>query len=300
MLDVYFPYVWYAASYTSYAALLWLFLRLTRPAYFAMQRRRGGYGTVFNSITGKPEALVTVRLRNTHGNIVRTVVTDRQGRYRLTAPKDEYFVEVAKAGFKFPSSHLGAKGGYLLYDNILPSAHIIIKEYGTISKNIPLDPTEKSAGKSFLNQGFLLSNGLQSAMSVVLPLLASAIAYFQQSSIVWAIFIVYVSTLITRLVTFKPAEPPFGTIRDEQSGYPLEKAVIRLFESKYNKMLETQVTSSKGRYAFVVNRGAYNILIKKEGYRSVMLKFPNVKTDGFLLAKDVRLKAGGDGKEEID
>jgi len=294
------PYLWYIASLASYAGLTWIFLRLSRPSYLALRRRRSGFGTVFDSQTGKPEALVTVRLRNLHGSIVRTAVTDRQGRYRLTAPKDEYYVEVDKAGYKFPSSILGKQNSYLLYDNLLPSAHIMIKEYGTIAKNIPIDPVKSPGGASILTRRFLLGKGVQTALSILCPLFAIAIAYLLQSWLTWLAFLVYIIALLTRLFSFKPPEPPYGTIRDDQSGYPIPQAVVRLFESKFNKLIETQVTSAKGRYAFVVNRGAYNILIKKDGYKSVMMKFPNVKSDGFLLAKDVRLKAGESEAEVTD
>jgi len=292
--------LWYVASLASYAGLTWIFLRLTRPSYLALQRRRSGFGTVFDSQTGKPEALVTVRLRNLHGSIVRTAVTDRQGRYRLTAPKDEYYVEVDKAGFKFPPAILGKQDSYLLYNNLLPSPHIMIREYGTIAKNIPVDPVKSPGGASILTRQFLLGKGVQSALSILCPLLAIGIAYLLQSWLVWLIFMVYVVTLLTRLFSFKPPEPPYGTIRDDQSGYPVAQAVVRLFESKFNKMIETQVTSAKGRYAFVVNRGGYNILIKKDGYKSVMLKFPHVNSDGFLLGKDVRLKSGESEAEVTD
>jgi hypothetical protein len=65
--------------------------------------------------------------------------------------------------------------------------------------------------------------------------------------------------------------------------------MVRIFEQKYGKLLETQVTSAKGRYAFVVKKGRYRLLVQKQGYKSVIINFPDVKDDHFLLAKDVML-----------
>ena len=130
-----------------YALFLAVSLRLTHPSYLAFRRRHSGHGIVFNSHTGKPEALVTVSLLNLHKTVVRSAVTDRQGRYRLVAPRGEYIVAASKAGFKFPSVYLSKTATTQLYGNLLPASHIIIQDHGVITKNIPIDP-EHAAGPS--------------------------------------------------------------------------------------------------------------------------------------------------------
>jgi len=89
---------------------------------------------------------------------------------------------------------------------------------------------------------------------------------------------------------FSPGKPPYGTITDAKSGKPIPKVVIRLFDAKFNKLLTTQITSDKGRYAMLVNRGAYYMTMKAEGYKQVRLNFPNITKDSYPLATNVKMK----------
>jgi len=276
------------AEEVAYAGFLLLLLKLTRPAYLAFRRRRSGYGVVFNSATGIPEALVSVRLRDLHNQIVRTVVTDKHGRYKLSAPRGEFYVEAVKPGFAFPSIYLG-KNNATVYDNLLPAAHVIIKDYGVMTKNIPIDPTGHQ--KSWLPKRLVLGKNTQYAIALFSPLIALSVALaFKTSVFLWIAFVIYVAILLIRLFSFKPATPPYGTILDADLKRPLSQVAVRLLDARFNKVLETQVTSPKGRYAFVVSPGKYRLLIKAKGFKSVIVNYPNILKEGTLLAKNLSLK----------
>lgn len=268
------------------AATLWL----SRPAWLAFRKRRSGYGTVFHSETGIPEALATVSLRDVHGRVVRTAVTDKQGRYRLMAPKGEYFVEVSKPGFSFPSKYLSKKTYSSVYDRILPSPHVMIKDYGVMTKNIPIDPVAGKGRTSVLRRQYQLPKGLQYLVALSGPVVAVVAAWQLRSWPALLIGVGYLVFFANRFFSFKPAQPPFGTIRDAQTGEPVDQVVVRLFELKQNKLLETQITSEKGRYAFLVKAGTYRILFERAGYRGLMLNFPNIAKDPYLLARDVKMR----------
>jgi len=62
----------------------------------------------------------------------------------------------------------------------------------------------------------------------------------------------------------QPAE--WGTVKDEKTGAPLSHAVVRLFSSPYNKLVETRVTDSRGRYNFVVGQNVFYLTATREGY----------------------------------
>jgi len=290
-MAIYFPSGVQIIGHVVYAIFLFLALKLTWPTYVAFRRRHSGFGTVFNSVTEKPEALVTISLHDLHGRTIRTTVSDKDGRYRLIAPKGEYTVEATKASYKFPSVHITKDRNDSSFENILPSAHIIIKDFGAITKNIPIDPPEGTRRPSFWSFRFHLNKKVQNAAAWLGPIIALAVLVCDRFSVItWTLFGIYGLLLLGRLISFKPPEPPFGTVRDAESSRPLEQAVVRVFETRFNKLLETQITSAKGRYAFIVNRGSYKIYVKKKGYKSVMIKFPQVKNNGTLLAKDVKMK----------
>lgn len=287
----------------AYGLLLALLLRASRPVYLAFRKRKSGYGTVFNSVTNIPEALVSLSLRDLHGRIVRTTVSDKHGRYRLLASPGEYYLDAKKTGFTFPSNQLGKQQRSLVYDNLLPAQHIIIKDHGVITKNIPLDPEGAAHATSWLPQ-LRLPPKVQYLIAALGPLLALAVALSQRSNpFFWGLFTLYLLILLKRLLSFKPANPPFGTITDAETKQPLAQAVVRIFDTKFNKLLETQITSDTGRYAFLVKSGSYYVLIKKTGYTTVRLNFPHISQEGFLLVKNVAMKKAGskdrDPLEEI-
>lgn len=281
-----------------YAFILWGILRLSRPVYVAFRKRRAGYGVVFNSVTGQPESLVAVRLvtAGAYGQTSSSAVSDKDGRYRLAAKPGEYLVEATKAGFGFPSKYLNQRSS--VYDNILPSAHIIVKDYGVITKNIPLDPLNATGRSKIFRGGIYLGKTTQYLLAYGSPFLLVWYPYFQTSWLAWGLFTMYMIAIVHRMFTYKPAAPAFGTIRDNVSHEPVEQVVARIFTTKFNKLLETQITGPHGRYAFVVHPGSYYLLIKKPGYRSVRINFPAIKQDGFVMAKDVVLTRAP--KEYVD
>lgn len=276
--------------YLAYAAVLLLILHVSRPVYVAFRRKHSGYGVVFNSITGAPVSLVGVRLRThgEHGRIVSTAVTDRQGRYRLAARPGEYVVEVVKDGFVFPSRYLKQRSS--MYDNVLPAARVVIKDYGIITKNIPLDPTDAAGKQSrVFRWHFRLSGTAQYVLAYGSPFVLVVFPMMRESLVAWALFWIYVAVISFRMFTYNPPQPSFGTVTNAATHEPIPRAVVRIFSTKFDKLMETQVTGPRGRYAFVVRPGSYYITVSKSGYRTVRLKFPNISKDGFVLAKDVAM-----------
>lgn len=281
--------------HVGYAVGLLLILHVSRPVYVAFRRRHSGYGVVFNSITGMPVALVGVRLRTRgeHGRIVATAVTDKKGRYKLTAKPGEYVVEAVKDGFVFPSRYLKQKSS--VYDTLLPSAHIIIKDHGVITKNIPIDPVGEQKRSKVFRWHFRLSGGTQYALAYGSPFLLVLFPLWRHSLAAWAFFWSYVAIILVRMFTYRPPQPSFGTVTNASTHEPIPRAVVRIFSTKFDKLMETQVTGPRGRYAFVVRPGSYYITISKAGYRTVRLKFPNISKDGYALAKDVAMTPSSRG-----
>ncbi len=286
----YLSILWLVVGHVLYAVFLLMLLRLTRRAYLAFRNRRNGFGVVFNAANGDPIPLVSIRLRNLHGAIVRTVVSDKEGRFRLLVPRGEYRLDVSKAGFHFPPSHTGNGHAFGFYDNLLTVPHIIVKDYGAIIRNIPMEPIDAQKRTLLPKKRLLLNLRSQALIGLLGPVAAFVIALAQfQSLLIWGLFALYVASLIDRLVSFQKPQPPFGTVRDAITEKPVERAVVRLFDRRYNKLIETEITSPRGRYAFLVNKGSYHLLIQKPGYKSIRLNYPDVSRNATLLATDVRL-----------
>ncbi|MDF1497277.1 MAG: carboxypeptidase-like regulatory domain-containing protein [Patescibacteria group bacterium] len=287
MLEVFGYHAIAAAAYGLFLAML---LRLTRSAYLSFRRRKSGFGVVFNSVTGKPESMAIVSLQTLGGKTFRTAPTDKEGRYNLVAPKGDYILEVRKNGFSFPSKILSKKNNDSAFQNILCVKHIIVTDHGSITVNIPIDPKNTTRRISLFKRYILRNKAIQDFFSFTSPFLALLIAYIlREFWVVWILLGFYFTALVVRFLDFKPPSPPYGTVRDAETGEPLDRVMVRIFEQKYGKLLETQVTSGKGRYAFVVKKGQYRLLVQKTGYKSVIINFPDIKDDYHLLAKDAIL-----------
>lgn len=273
-----------------YAATLFVLLYLTKPVALAIRKRRSGFGTIFDSVSEIPVALASVTLLDLHHRVIRTTVSDRHGRYRLLVPKGDFLIEVKKEGFQYPSRYLNDSHHSFVYDNVLTAQHIVVNDHGVMTKNIPVDPDEGKRRRRLLPRIPALSKEVQYTLAGITPFAALFAAYVMMSVIGWILFAIYILVLGLRLFRFKPAGPPFGTIADRETKQPLNQAIVRIFDAKTNKVLETQITSPKGRYAFLVKAGAYYLLVKHEGYKTVRLQFPHIKHDGFLLVKDVFMK----------
>jgi hypothetical protein len=285
-----------AIGFLIYMLLLCGCYRITLQAYLTFKRRKEGYGTVFDSYTGEPVDLARIRLVDPHGMTAVTAVTDRYGHYRLIVSPGEYVVDVTRNGFSFPSIFLNQAERSATYDNIIPSRQIRIKDHGIMTKNIPIDPERPTRRRSrVFRRWFVLSKNTQLLVAWLSPVAALIFPLVVPLALpakisTWVAALLYTGAMGRRFITFKPGRGAYGTVTDARSGMPLDRVIIRLFDAKYNKHLQTLTTSEKGRYAFLVNPGSYYILMKKDGYKTVRLNFPNIPNDTYPLATDVRMK----------
>jgi hypothetical protein len=270
--------------------------RITLPVYLKFKRHKEGCGTVFRSDTGEPVDLARIRLADTHGITVTTAVTDKQGHYRLVVSPGEYVVDVTKEGFVFPSRYLSAAERSVTYDNVIPSSRVRIKDHGIVTKNIPVDPIRPARSRSkVFRRRIVLGENVQWLIAWASPWAAFAVPLFAGMAgvplvLAWGTAVAYAAAMGRRFISFKPGRGAYGTVRDAHTGVPLDRVVIRLFDAKFNKQLQTLTTSEKGRYAFLVNAGSYYIRMNKDGYKTVQLNFPNIAKESYPLATDVRMK----------
>lgn len=275
-----------------YAVIVFFILSVTKPVYQKFKRSRSGFGTVFNSMTGKPIDLARVRLVDIHGLTVTSAVTDSYGHYRLTGSPGEYTLDVLKPNFTSPSIFLKDRLHCKKFDNVISSQRIRIKDYGIITKDIPLDPINNTSAQSpVFSKHLLISDNAQFIIFYTGLIYALYPVFYPTHIAAWPIFALHITISLYRVASFRPSKPQFGTITDAQTGEPIERVIIRLFDASFNKILNTQITSPKGRYAFLVNKGSYYMTLQKEGYKPVRLNFPNITKDSYPLATNVNLKA---------
>jgi hypothetical protein len=252
----------------------------TAPILLFARRKRRGFGIVYNSISKVPIDLAVVRLfelpaDGSKGRLVASRVTDRGGRYFFTANPGRYRIEASKTGFTFPSDYLRDKRADGDYLDIYHAEPIVVTEKdAVIAANIPLDPSQAAAFHKPAN--VIWKARLRVIQNVVAALgfiLSSIVAILHPSWFAVAMVFVQLAVLMLVRVLAKPRRTKnWGIVYDKRTGRPLSNAVARVFEPRYNKLLETTVTDAKGRYGFVLGPNQYFAVFEKPGYQTVEVR----------------------------
>jgi hypothetical protein len=273
----------------------------TQPLLLFGRRKRKQWGVVYNAITKQPIDLAVIRLLHADtGLIVQTRVSDRQGRYQLHAHPGRYRIEVVKVGFAFPTEYVRGKSTDVQFTDVYHAEVIQVNEEATLTPNIPLDPIvpEETPRQVFMRVWLVRAQHVFAFSGVV----ASCVAFIISPNVALALLVVaqfFIFFLFRRLNIPTPPKS-WGIVKDAASHTPLARVIVRIFESKYNKLLETQITDAQGRYSFLARNNVYYVTAEAPGYRRERL--PDIDLthkDETVIAENIKLipeQAAGEHK----
>ena len=281
---------------TSFDLFSFLQLLYTSPLLLFGRRKRKAYGVVYNSLLKKPIDLAMVRLvKMPENKIVGARVTDKDGRFFFLVQPGTYRLEITKQAFDYPSKLLKDIKDDAFFLDIYHGEIIEVTEKNvTITPNVPLDPISLSklqTPKEIKIQRTLRL--VQNYVSLIGIVVAASVLVVHTT--IWSItllgFQILVYLLVRRLAA--PHKPKsWGIVYDKATNRPLSNVVVRIFEPKYQKLLESAVTDSKGRYTFLLGPNEYHSTYEKDGYDSqeIQINYTSEK-DVKELAKDVELES---------
>ncbi|MCX6745912.1 MAG: hypothetical protein NTX00_02725 [Candidatus Parcubacteria bacterium] len=258
------------------SVLPYLHLLFIEPFLWFFRGKRRKWGIVYDALTKLPVSLAVVRLYSKENKrLIQTKVTDKEGRYLLIVKETgQYYLSVTKPDYIFPTRYLREEKQDVKYLDLYHGEEIeVTQKGGVVTANIPLDPrerkmlTEKEAVKSYLLKNVRL---MVSYIGMILALLI--ILIYPTIITVSALVIHIILFLLFRRLIVPPKPKSWGIIYDEKSKQPIGQGIVRIFEIRFNKLLETQVTDSKGRYAFLVGKNEYQLLAEKAGYEKKGIK----------------------------
>ncbi|MEK7108222.1 MAG: carboxypeptidase-like regulatory domain-containing protein, partial [Patescibacteria group bacterium] len=270
-----------AALATVFNGARFLQYLFTAPFMLYRRRSRKRWGVVYDSLRKVPVDLAIVRILDAQtGRVVKSAVTDKHGRFLFIATPGLYRITVQKAGFTFPTEHLKdhkRDGDYL---DLYHGEPIDVREDGAaVAVNIPLDPTGEAVKAPHKIRLERLARRIMYVLSAIGLAVSIVIAILQPSA--WTILVAIAQAVIflAFLRLAMPHRPKnWGIVYDAHTRRPLTNAVVRIFDPTYNKLLETQVTDGRGRYAFLVGPNEYYATYEKGGYRKTEVR-PIDRTD---------------------
>jgi hypothetical protein len=256
-----------AAALPLFNSLAFLQYIFSQPLLLLGRRKRKKWGVVYNSLTKQPIELAIVRLlHHESGLIVQTRVTDRYGRYAFTPKPGTYRLDAVKPGHVFPTQYLKGKEQDVDFVDLYHGSTIDVSKDGLVAMNIPMDPVvAEEAPRRVIFRKVLRS--LQQQLALV-TVIASMVALAIAPGLLIALITlgqVAMYLMFKRLAVPAKAKE-WGIVFDPVTRKPLERVVVRIFDKKFNKLLETQVTDANGKYGFFVRRNVYYLTAEKEGF----------------------------------
>jgi hypothetical protein len=251
--------------------LSYLQFLFTQPILLLFPKKRKGWGVVYNSLSKIPVDLAIVRLfEKTTGRLVQTRVTDREGRYAFLLQPGNYYIKVVKPNFSFPTYYIKDKKEDLKYLDIYHGEEVLVTEKNAlITPNIPIDPVEVE--KAMPDRKIIFTyfgRKLQNLIAITGIILTTGSVLISPK--LWLLGILLAHCLLYGIFRrlAKPSRPKsWGIVYEKQTHAPVGRAIARIFEIEYNKLLETQVTDSRGRYSFLVGNNIYYVTFEKLGFQ---------------------------------
>lgn len=269
-----------AASLISIINYLWFLF--TQPFLLFRRKRRERWGLVYNSLSKTPIDLVAIRLIHVKTNLIlQTRITDAKGRFSFRVRPGQYRIEAVKQGYAFPSEYLKGQSQDGEFVDVYHGEVINVQEETNIALNIPLDPSQKEeTPRSIIIKKYLRKFqhllGLSSVLIMAVALVISP--SWWMAGLFGAQILVY---LLFRRLALPKKPKGWGIIYEAKTRKPIGTTVVRIFDKKFNKLLETQVTDGHGNYGFFAQKNVYFITAEKKGYK----KYRSEDVD--LTQKDV-------------
>ncbi|MFC1617649.1 hypothetical protein ACFL2B_00035 [Patescibacteria group bacterium] len=267
------------ANLASLFNLLWQ--ALSEPFLLLAGKRRRMWGVVYHSMKKVPVDLALVRLLDAEtGKLVQTRVTDRKGRFAFLIDPGKYKVTVTKQKFTFPSKKVAGKTHDAGYDDLYFGEPVeIANEKTVLTISIPIDPIIET--EAMLTDKAVLWRFFKRRVSIVLafvgPVFSVIVMWISPNLFTFLLLVAHILifALFARIVFGKKSKP-WGVVYDSKTHKPIGLAVVRIFNRKYDDLLETQVTDRGGRFGFLVGMDTYRVTADKEKY-----KFPSLYDKGF-------------------
>lgn len=259
---------------------------------YAIPRQRKFWGLVYDSKTGKPVALASIRLQRVSADgtkeFIAETVSDLDGRYRLNInkPGAKYFIEVSSPEYK--SNMVEIPSG----------TEDLNKE---ITRDIELNKEEK---EKVLNLGekwdkfrskIYLPTIIYMYIFVIAGILFSiyGIVAFFPSPTSMIFIVIYICSFIwnTRVVRER-LKINVGKVIDSETKKPLESVMVKIFDLENKSTIA--YSDQRGQVQFTLPPGSYKAQFIKDNYQSDTSLLPVKLNDKGLLDKNVVLKRTGD------
>ena len=256
-----------ATAGAAFNLLNYLRFLITQPILLLYRRKRQKWGVVYNSLTKQPIDLAIVRLLNAEtGRVIQTRITDAKGRYAFIVKPGRYLLEAVKPGYAYPSPIMKDSKEDLDFVDLYHGELVEVTQGTTITPNIPIDPEVKAETPKqvLFKRALRRTQNVGSFVSVVFTIGASILfpSWYMTGLLAFQVACYF----IFRRLAIPKKPKGWGIVYDAKERKTLDRVIVRIFDKKFNKLLETQITDNNGKYGFFAGHSVYYVTAEKLGY----------------------------------
>lgn len=292
-----------ALPWMSFINLPYLAFIFLEPFRALFRKKRDKWGVVYNSLTKQPVDLAIVRLYDYETNqLVQTEVTDTAGRYSFFIKPGHYYIKASKPNYSFPSIFMAGKKEDIKYTDLYHGEVITVSVgEATITANIPIDTLVRSRSNFRLIFNYII-RGIQHLMALLGVILSVLALVITPSKFTIALVCVHLLLYLTFTYLAHRKRPDnWGIVYSKETRNPLQYAVARIFDSEYNKLLDSKVTGPSGKYGFLVGQSKYYMTAARSGYKATRTSEIDLTEaqKGSVVTKDIGLEKNKNGLDNL-
>lgn len=252
----------------------------------------------YGQVTGAGSAQVgaTVELHSENGTLVdmsqygmaNPLQTGQGGWYGWVAPNGRYYLTVSANGFNNRQTP-----AFNLAGNIINGPLDLVPEFKLNDINLTnvVENTkiltqislQKISDTAATAQEIKDDPQVQKTVSTfIAPTVVGAVAVGTVSLVSWANMLSLLQFLFVQplLLIGRRKLLGYGQIYNALNKLPIDLATVRLLNAETNQLVQSKVTDSKGRYAFMVGPGKYKLQVFKNNFTFPSLNLMGIKDDG--------------------
>ncbi len=277
-------------------------------AALSLHRRKTRWGIVVDSDLGRPIAHAVVQVFDAKFHQLKdTQVTNADGQFGFLLPPGKYYVVVNQPGFVFPARKKPP--------TVLHSGERIYlgEEFECDARDpnkiprliVPMDREEKTPLANMLIwryvERFL---AFVDGLGIVLLIVGATINTFFLLTVPGYLNIlfeiIYLLLFSVKMYILVSHQQGLGDVVDAKTKLPIDLAIMRLYNAKTNRIVQTRVTNIHGKFFVLVPKGIYTASVSKQGYKTITqenLSISGKKSQALEL--HFKLEQEGAKKEEV-
>ncbi len=255
-------------------------------SFFSIHKRKTRWGIVVDSDLGRPisRAIVQVFDAKFH-QLKETQITGPDGQFGFLLPSGSYYLITSESGFIFPARK---KPPTVLQGN---ERIYLGEEFESDERDpdkvphlvVPMDREEKTPAAKmifwrFAEQALALIDGIGLGFLYTGAAINTFFLFTVPDRMNVLFEVLYLILFALKLYILLFHQKGLGTVGDSSTGSPIDLAIVRLYDAKTNRIVQTRVTNVNGRFFLLVPRGIYTAAVAKAGYTTLLI--PELKVSG--------------------